>query len=367
MQYYKNVTTLYRNQGGLVMANYLVTFTPLEPYFFGNERVFTYGKVETAAYFIKSESIPSQSTVFGTIRYCCIPNPTIDFRYDSSIIGKQSFNIMEKEQDFGYIKSISPIFLIKGNEYFIVTPYNHNQDEEGEKYTPFKKYQFIETCEGSKCFPIDYKSKKGIADSFTSIVTGKIYNFIRTTDQVGIKKSDKENAFFKRRYGYLQEDGLDFGIIGRKNFNLSFAVMAEIEKLKLDGKKQIAYMGQGKTAFLVQFKECEDNFTGKVIKFWKEKNKYPLLHLALSDTYIEEPITKINEICYYVNVKLRDYRSFQTSYNSSSHTNRYKKGKYLQHMIKSGSVFWVKENCEKQFYQMINHSNCKKVGFNKVL
>lgn len=349
------------------MANYLVTFTPLEPYFFGNERVFDYGKIKSTAYFIKSESLPLQSTILGTIRYCCIKNPTMDFQYKPNIIGKKSFNIMEEEQDFGCIKSLSPIFLVKENEYLIRTPYNHKNGEKTQYYTPFQDYyQPIETCEGKKRFPKDYNPKEGIADTFTSIVTGVNYDLIHTTEQVGIRKNTQENGFFKKQYVYLQSNDNVLQKNNEKTFDISFAVMAEIE-LNLDGMIKIVYMGQGKTAFVVKFQEKENNFTKKIITFWEKKNKNYPMKMALSDIYIKEPITKLNELCYYVNVKLRDYRSFLTNYQANSFHTRYEKGKVLQHLIRAGSVFWIKENKEEEFEKMLDNKNCKKIGFNKVI
>ena len=60
------------------MAEYLVRFIPLEPYFFGGERSGVYGK--ESYYFTKSEVMPNQSTILGAIRYCCIDKPSYDFK-----------------------------------------------------------------------------------------------------------------------------------------------------------------------------------------------------------------------------------------------------------------------------------------------
>ena len=57
---------------------YLLTFTPQEPYFFGNEKSFTYPGQKNGGqygnrYYVKSEQTPSQSTLFGALRYLMIP------------------------------------------------------------------------------------------------------------------------------------------------------------------------------------------------------------------------------------------------------------------------------------------------------
>ena len=53
------------------MGKYLIKLKPLEPYFFGGERTFGFGKKtkQKQPYYIVSEYIPSQPTLFGTLRY----------------------------------------------------------------------------------------------------------------------------------------------------------------------------------------------------------------------------------------------------------------------------------------------------------
>ena len=43
------------------MGAYLIKFTPLEPYFFGNEKNFGYGLRKNKTYFIESNEVPEQS------------------------------------------------------------------------------------------------------------------------------------------------------------------------------------------------------------------------------------------------------------------------------------------------------------------
>ena len=59
---------------------YLITFTPMEPYFFGGERTFGFGKESDRKppYYIVSEKKPSQPTLFGTLRYIILSQNNVD-------------------------------------------------------------------------------------------------------------------------------------------------------------------------------------------------------------------------------------------------------------------------------------------------
>ena len=75
------------------MSIYLVRYTPLEPYFFGNEKTFGYGSVKNKTYYVESSELPSQSGLFGTLRYCCISGSRKNYEIDPEEIGSESFNI----------------------------------------------------------------------------------------------------------------------------------------------------------------------------------------------------------------------------------------------------------------------------------
>ena len=94
------------------MSIYLVRFTPLEPYFFGNEKTFGYGTVKNKTYYVESSELPSQSGLFGTLRYCCISRPGKNYKIDPGEIGSESFNIRSScMQTFGKIHRMSPLFV----------------------------------------------------------------------------------------------------------------------------------------------------------------------------------------------------------------------------------------------------------------
>lgn len=124
------------------MKKYLVRLTPLEPYFFGNEKCFSFndgnprGQMSNR-YYIKSERTPLQTTLLGAMRYLFIKKKKSDFNYNDAEykeleknIGSESFKIAsDTEQDFGVIKNLSPLFLMKGESILIPTPLDHIKGE----------------------------------------------------------------------------------------------------------------------------------------------------------------------------------------------------------------------------------------------
>ena len=350
------------------MAEYLVRFIPLEPYFFGGERSGVYGK--ESYYFTKSEVMPNQSTILGAIRYCCIDKPSYDFKIDESKIkiGRESFSIESPTlQDFGWIKSVSPIFFMDGDEIYIPTPFDHNC-EKGNIYTPFQEFEQVLTGEGIKYFPKDYKAKLGITDSFMNISGDNRLkekeDFFSDEDRIGINTKWEENGLFKRKYMRLKE-------------GKSYGVFAQIDdQVKMEQK--IVYMGQGKSAFCVKFEKRKNDLVEKVKNVLNRESlgsEERIFYYALSDLYIKEKeeylkekeksnVQKLNDCCYYANVKVKEYRSFRTNKNAKSHRDRHD---VLQHLIKAGSILLVKREKREDFESLIKNDNCEQIGFNYII
>ncbi len=80
----------------------LITFTPLEPYFFGGET--THGNGRERNYFSKSNPYPQQTTLCGTIRHLLCKNG-LEF-------GQHSFTPNDSRlTEYGELMGISPMFL----------------------------------------------------------------------------------------------------------------------------------------------------------------------------------------------------------------------------------------------------------------
>lgn len=355
------------------MSAYLVKFTPLEPYFFGNEKSSTYDTdkdrtQKSGNYFTRSEEKPSQSSILGVLRFLFLEHRRNDFKYtkqekidNARAVGKSSFDMKEvNEQDFGIIKSLSPIFLYDGKDYFIKMPFDHqqvNKDMIGnEKYTPFSYDScLIKTTVGEKMIPTDFNAKGGITEDYVNLSTGAVETrIIRSVVKTGIKTGADTDSFFKKEYKYL-----------RKEF--SFACIAEIdhkEQVIKKLEKEIVYLGQGKSAFSVSFESMDNKskLDDAIHAFLDSYHKSVEIGYAVSDCLID---SNIYNNCSFVCVKTKDYRSFITNLNSDNHFKRFERKDVLYTLIEAGSVF-VAQN-QNEFTEKLENKNCQKIGYNKII
>lgn len=176
------------------MTEYLVTFSPLGNYSFGSDRRFSfvgknnYSEDEYTPYFIRTNRVPEQSTVFGMIRYLILVSNGIqlkqDFQYDGNtrnkieaLIGEQSFSLNGGVRDFGKLEKISPIFLLKNSEEIVIpNPFNNKQGKEGiEQFAPMILEEEIKvsTSFGEIALPKskEYNPKEGYGNGYYNIKT----------------------------------------------------------------------------------------------------------------------------------------------------------------------------------------------------
>lgn len=366
------------------MASYKITFTPAEPWFFGNEKRFLFSNESSDSYgkqyYIKSELMPSQSTVLGALRYILIPNKKLKYAYtdddrrtNEEYIGKGSFNIDAAEvQSFGKIKSISPVFLIKNKtEVLIPAPLDHktkwhteNDSGENKTYTPFADYGSCTTAAGKKLYAKDYVAKDELFGGFVSLADDSVIkndDIFVVDGKVGINRSDKENGFFKK-------DCISFKNLlkteqGTVPQSFSFAVYADIDIDDLDGKTFAVTLGQGKSPFAFSFTKEENTFKDRVTEFMK-KHIEPLFKneevkgctyvYCPADAYITTPY---NENTLFAVTQTKDYRAYLTNPDGSI-----KKGDRLHRFIKAGSVFIVKD--ETEWKKIAENKNAEQTGNN---
>ena len=195
------------------MTEYLVTFKPLGDYSFGSDRRFSfagrnnYSADEYAPYFIRTNRVPEQSTVFGMIRYLILVSNGIelnqDFQYDGNtrnkieaLIGEKSFSLNGGVRDFGKLEKISPIFLLKNSEEIVIpNPFNNKQGKEGiEQFAPMILEEIkVSTSFGEISLPKskEYNPKEGYGNGYYNINTGcleAIEDIFRTKVATGVRR-----------------------------------------------------------------------------------------------------------------------------------------------------------------------------------
>lgn len=347
------------------MQTYLIKIKPLEPYFFGGERNFGFGelksKLSSNTYFIASETVPFQTAIFGTLRYCLLPHVNSNFSYDAKqrkeneeMIGANGFNIYDKEekQRYGVIDDVSALFITNDkNEIFIKTPFDHANDDKENIYNPFEKYEEFETNIGKKQLP-KYDLKKALQDSYMCVENKEIVKSDEIFDsqvKIGIKTNSDEDGFFKKEYKSLKND-------------YSFGIYASFSK-EVICKNDIVFMGQGKSTFKVTFKKEENKLEEKINNIFAEHPKKECFAYALSDVYCSH---EVYNCCDFAMTKLRDFRYLMLTKEAENNYKRYKKENMIK-LIEAGSMFLINNNEKQKFQEIIKNKNCEKIGLNKII
>lgn len=340
---------------------YRVTFTPSGSYFFGNEKNFKYPNQENGGhfgelYYIRGENVPSQTTILGALRYLALPpeKRTYNAAKDDSAkryIGAESFSFESAEiQEFGAIKSVSPLFITDGKTDYIPTPFDHNEEKSSKEYTPFFVYHTVDTIDGIRLYTQEYNAKKGITDTWMSVKDGKIESSMFESEvRIGINTQQRENAFFKKEYKILKAE-------------CSFVVYAEIDTEIFPPEPSTTmtvFLGQGKVPFAVRFAEEENKIDKKTKDLLCEKHKKLRYGFAYcqSDFLVNEQIPS----GIFAVTKTRDHRSFQTE-----KTGKIKKGSQLHKLISAGSIFLFEK--EDPFGDFTGkQKNAETIGMNHII
>ena len=337
------------------MKTFLVTLKPLEPYFFGNEKNFVYPKAKdetekannsqlSNSYFIKSEYMPSQSTVLGALRYVLLPVKKSNWDYteaekkmNSETIGKNSFN-PNQNNDFGKIKSVSPVFLYDGVTALIPTPFDHICDR--KKYTPFSKYSEVKTPDSTYLCAEEYNSKNGVTSDYMQLSDGAIISFdslFTSVTRMGINRRVNEKGLFKKTYRQL-------------NNKYAFAVYLDLDD-DLAPENTVVYLGQGKSTFALSFEEKENNIENEIKQYLRDDVVY-----FLGDAFVFDTVYKN---CKFAVTKTKTYRAFQRVRNKVS------KDTVLYNLISAGSV--VIPHNKAEFVDFVNNEKVDLIGYNKIV
>ena len=361
------------------MSRYLVRFTPMEPYFFGNERGLNYPGSASQyqnLYFVRGENMPLQTTLLGALRFMVLqkygrkPDEFGEIKDQEKKIGLSSFDPEKKaEQGFGVIHKLSPVFLTDAaGIHYIPAPMDHNLADEAKNtddfisYSPFRNYKTITTADGQKLYTEEYDLKKGVVSGFMSLADGGIHeDLFSGTIRVGINRKNQKNGFVKKEYKRLKND-------------FSFAVYCDLDG-EWENMPATVFLGQGHSTFRVQPQKADDHpgieretldFFHRNHPLFAEGTAYTLLY-CLGDSFMlpakEDDVSGLYDGLLFAVTDVRDFRSMQTKADGGSLTRN--KQTTLYHLMKAGSVL-IAENDDKarKWLDRYKHKNATNIGFN---
>ncbi len=341
-----------------------IKLTPVDSYFFGSDRTFHYGEEDRnragrTEYFIKSEILPLQTSLFGVIRYLGIKNKQSDYgltEEDKANIGNYSFSYDNESQTFGKIKSISPLYIEQeteeGNRLLIKTPRDHKVGD-ADCYYPFEEYVEVSTSLGKRYLMMDFDAKKGIYQGFITVDDHKLVdanNIFSMDEKTGIRIEQKEKAYYKMGYRRMERS--------------SFVFFAIVEDDFPEISDRIVYMGARKSAFTVcvtMDEEPDIEMVGTKIPGMKKI-------YFLSDAYIkEEDMKTINDKAVCLNLSTRTARGYMTNYGRQPQRNRFKKTDCLYRLIEAGSIIIIPQESETEVKKAIENEHMQIVGCNRIV
>lgn len=329
------------------MAKYLIKLKPLEPYFFGDENTFRIG--EENRYYISSMLTPSASTILGTLRYELLKskNLLVNGNNDAEknferekLVGASSYKVGNDNTEctFGAIKSISPLFLMKGDEVLIKAPLSHKvgQDvEKCEKYTPM---QFSGTKFATNHHDLElpkegeFIAKKAVGeDWYMNLSTSDIYRGEISINEkskpifdkvlrVGIGRKEKD--FFKKEYIMLHP-------------KLCFGVTTDIECYIEDKTTDICYMGREKSPFVYTVEKTDISVETRIVDCLG-KNNPKSFYYVFGDAFINGG----EQNCFSV---LRTGSIRMLSSETKNGKLSLSKGNSLYNTVQAGSVLYCEE------------------------
>lgn len=376
------------------MGRYLVKLKPVESFFFGGERVFDFCKEndEPRNNIVKSKEFPQQSSVLGMIRKeILVLNELIKPKWDytlqekekmKELIGEKSFSVKDLNEDFGLIKSISPVFIIKETEsncrFLIKIPKDHNNNKDTCKYTPLK---FSENKIKSNVnveeihLPMDFNAKNGLSEDLLDIETGEILAqdkvFIKDCS-IGIRLDNKhrtqKNSLFRlEKYKFNYDKKCE-----RSNKCFGFILnIDENDKDKtFNNYKNIVNLGGEGSYFSISFENIKFDIKYKVEFTNKQTNlNEPYCKIILlSDTYISK--YDYDQNCIYSISKKVDFRNIASENyninkaNGQPYYRRFEKSKNKYSLLEKGSVLFTDKDKYHKLIESINNSTFQKIGYN---
>jgi len=309
---------------------YKIILQPLEPFLFGGDN--TFGKIgdkENGTYLVKSRQFPQQSAILGMLKKEMMIQSGVLTRkvrgewvdkhlknQAKELVGFEKFNLTTQTlQNFGKLKSLSPIFLQRDDERFI------------------KKVD-IDSFEYSDGLLKGYNPKEDIYDNFVSLKSNKKLsskNIFQEVEETGNKKGGEDNSLFKKTSYLLKDD-----------FRFAFYVESEYEL-----KDSIISLGADGSSFRMQVQKSDEKLE------YIDKNGYLTL---LSDAYITVPL-KGN--CKFAITSEISYQNLQNKKHVTQ-KNKFKKSEKF-YLYEKGSVI-IKPSSD--LLENLNNKNCQQIGYN---
>jgi CRISPR-associated protein Cmr3 len=359
--------------------NYRVTLNPLGNFFFGGQKL---TEVEDEKdYYIKSRFYPQQTVILGMLRQelliqnSLFPLEKSNREKAARLIGASSFDPEIREQDFGVIENLSPVFIKrKENRVFHVLPKDF-----GHPYTPdpegktFFNHPAVLTREFIPYFD-GYKAKEDRPEKLVAKTPSHenidLKDIFIPDEQIGIKKGT---------HGQTEEEGYYKQVFLRlkKGYAFSFylKLKAEFDGIPVRFADSFVFIGGERSGFKMEVERVDEADENKTVRdlFDQTLPEFQGPKIVLTgDAFVEPEIFNLCDFAAAGSVFFRNFRSYvKTTRKYWNLTNRKndKETPFLgdrYNLLSRGTVLYYGDNpgTLKEITELLDIPGCKKIGFN---
>lgn len=351
--------------------NLKIILTPIGHYFLGGERNFTFDsgirRQYSEGYFIHSKEIPSQTTLFGTLRYLLGVKDEKLIPGADKVIGPESFNIVGDSQSFGKIHRISPVYLMKdhrgGSEYFTRAPLDHNEAArhtgQYRYYCPLAEFEEAETYrfpEPSVRERADivkgYDAKSGTFHGWMSTVQQRLIPdtdiFTRSVEVV----SNKEKKMAQKN----DDDALAKKEFVRMQKQYHFVFFTDVDDCDFP-EHTTAVIGKGSSVFDVRISKSgeEQEIQNNIRRIFRDRPE-DFIYCA-SDCYVADGIDSVYDKSGAAIVETETMRIFETT---GGRLHPVKDGAMIN-LIRAGSILYCRDR------GCLENRHAKVAGLNNIV
>jgi len=336
---------------------YMIRLKPLEPFFFGGE--YTFGadesRKESSRYSATSTEFPQQTAILGMFRKTMLiqngnltmhrkgewvdslkkGNNNPNYEDAKRLVGVDAFSY-EKSADLGTIESISPLFIIENDEYFVANA----KDDEFEPKVIEGSISFGNGTQKAFIFEgYDAKSSNGF-EYISNAKTLKSYDdFFEKVESVGIKKSKdgetQEDGFFRKKSYFPIEDA-------------SFAFVVTLSD-PINWNSALVSLGADQSSFMLEVQEPQREFEEIFKEVHNPKN---LSRVVLtSQTLLTQ---EADEACDFILGERKPYRQL-TNARDGKKSKRY-------YLLERGSVLYAEDT--QKLEALLNQEHLRNIGIN---
>ncbi len=332
----------------------LVTLTPMDSFFFGGEQ--TFGNGDKRNFYAESRFFPQQTSIIGVLRH-------VLFEADQQQNFGKSF-MVGKANDFGWIKSISPVFIHSKNKTLgipIRLPKNQIKEYPVQtKPVPLTQVNFGYGAQEAVVLD-DFKEKYGTDKQL--LLFDPLIPFDAVFKEViktGIARDRKkhtalEGMFYRQRL-FKMADGYSFGVY----------VEAEEELFEWINQRNMPLGGEKVNFVLRTFDEGAFKIPDDLLRKHIKGEDWIFL---VSDAYVPESIYE------YCSLAMADAISFRNIVTPGAYTanldlnlipNSHKRYKSIKMaLLQRGSILFPKgKDAHTEIIKLLDNQQLRAIGYN---